>query len=197
MRNLVFGERFSETASGFGDFETYVNKVMENGRTYQSLHDSLQGMSFGQEVQVRNLIEETIEESGKSVSRQTLESIKTKIVQMLRAKLPGQTTDKGYWSVAYLLQTSDGYLRGLGEAGKDIAKKLYSRSSSKDKFGFINARTLITNQKIPGIAFKGNISIGGYQPPRNKMTVKELIKIIFAYSPRKNSANDIDEYSTK
>lgn len=148
MRNLVFGERFSETASGFGDFETYVNKVMENGRTYQSLHDSLQGMSFGQEVQVRNVIEETIEESGKSVSRQTLESIKTKIIQKLRAKLPGQTTDKGYWSVAYLLQTSDGYLKGLGEAGKDIAKKLYSRSSSKDKFGFINARTLITNQNL-------------------------------------------------
>jgi len=148
MRNLVFGERFSETASGFGDFETYVNKVMENGRTYQSLHDSLQGMSFGQEVQVRNVIEETIKESGKSVSRQTLESIKTKVIQMLRAKLPGQTTDKGYWSVAYLLQTSDGYLRGLGEAGKDIAKKLYSRSSSKDKFGFINARTLITNQNL-------------------------------------------------
>ncbi len=148
MKAIVFGERFSEAASGFGDFETYVNKVMENGRTYQSLHDSLQGMSFGQEVQVRNLIEETIEESGKSVSRQTLESIKTKIVQMLRAKLPGQTTDKGYWSVAYLLQTSDGYLRGLGEAGKDIAKKLYSRSSSKDKFGFINARTLITNQNL-------------------------------------------------
>jgi len=148
MKALVFGERFSETASGFGDFETYVNKVMENGRTYQSLHDSLQGMSFGQEVQVRNVIEETIEESGKSVSRQTLESIKTKIIQKLRAKLPGQTTDKGYWSVAYLLQTSDGYLKGLGEAGKDIAKKLYSRSSSKDKFGFINARTLITNQNL-------------------------------------------------
>ena len=58
-------------------------------------------------------------------------------------------------------------------------------------------KTLIKNQKIPGIAFKGNISIGGYQPPRNKMTVKELIKIIFAYSAKKNKPNDIDEYSVK
>ena len=148
MRNLVFGERFSETASGFGDFESYVNKVLQGQRTYQALHDKLQGMSFGQEIEVRNLIEEVVEESGKFVNKPLLQSIKTKIIQMLRSKLPGQTTDQGYWSVAYLLQTSDGYLRGLGEAGKAIAKKMYSRSSSKDKFGFINARTLITNQNL-------------------------------------------------
>ena len=148
MKALVFGERFSEAASGFGDFENYVNQVNRLERTYHSMHDRLQGMSFGQDVQLRDLIEETVKESGKSVSKKTLESIKTKILQTLRSKLPGQTTDKGYWSVAYLLQTSDGYLRGLGEAGKAIAKKMYSRSSSKDKFGFINARTLISNQNL-------------------------------------------------
>tara|TARA_B110000444_G_scaffold105342_1_gene99598 strand:- start:3519 stop:11099 length:7581 start_codon:yes stop_codon:yes gene_type:complete len=148
MKALVFGERFSETASGFGDFENYVNQVNRLERTYHSMHDRLQGMSFGQDIQLRDLIEETVKESGKSVSKKTLESIKTKILQTLRSKLPGQTTDKGFWSVAYLLQTSDGYLRGLGEAGKAIAKKMYSRSSSKDKFGFINARTLISNQNL-------------------------------------------------
>ena len=57
--------------------------------------------------------------------------------------------------------------------------------------------TLITNQNIPGIAFKGNISIGGYQPPKNRITVRELIKIILAYSAKKNKPNDIDEYSVK
>ena len=53
------------------------------------------------------------------------------------------------------------------------------------------------NHNGPGIIFSGQISNGGNQPPRNKITVILLIKIILAYSPRKNSANDIDEYSTK
>ena len=47
------------------------------------------------------------------------------------------------------------------------------------------------------MAFKGNISIGGYQPPKNRITVRELIKIILAYSAKKNKPNDIDEYSVK
>jgi hypothetical protein len=53
------------------------------------------------------------------------------------------------------------------------------------------------NQKRPGTAFSGKISIGGYHPPRNKITVNELIKIIFAYSARKNRPKEIDEYSVK
>ncbi len=155
MRNLVFGERFSETASGFGDFETYVDQVIKNGRTYQSIHDSLQGISFGQEVQVRNLIEETIKVHKKYINKKHLEGVKRKVLQLLRSKIPGQTTDKGYWSVAYAIQTNDGYMRGLvnklwqfPEAGKDLARQLYSRSSSKDKWGFINARTIVINQNI-------------------------------------------------
>jgi hypothetical protein len=47
------------------------------------------------------------------------------------------------------------------------------------------------------MAFRGNISIGGYQPPKNKITVKELIKIILAYSAKKNNPKEIDEYSVK
>ena len=42
----------------------------------------------------------------------------------------------------------------------------------------------------------GAISNGGNHPPRNRIVVIPAIKIIFAYSPRKNSANVIAEYST-
>jgi len=42
----------------------------------------------------------------------------------------------------------------------------------------------------------GKISIGGNQPPKNKITVKIEIKIIFAYSEIKNNAKVIPEYST-
>ena len=53
------------------------------------------------------------------------------------------------------------------------------------------------NQITPGTSFRGYTSIIGNQPPKNKVTVNALINIIFAYSPRKNKANDIEEYSTK
>ena len=49
----------------------------------------------------------------------------------------------------------------------------------------------------PGTAFNGNISNGGNQPPINNITVIELIRIMLAYSPRKNSTKEADEYSVK
>lgn len=42
-----------------------------------------------------------------------------------------------------------------------------------------------------------NVNIGiGNQPPKNTITIKKLIKIIFEYSAKKNSAKLIEEYST-
>src|ERR1700733_1156074 len=55
------------------------------------------------------------------------------------------------------------------------------------------AQTLNTNQKKPGM--KSSNAKGASQPPRNNTVVIALNKIIFAYSPRKNSAKLIDEYS--
>ena len=49
----------------------------------------------------------------------------------------------------------------------------------------------------PGMTLKGNISKGGSHPPKNKITVIELIKIMLAYSPRKNKTKEADEYSVK
>ena len=55
----------------------------------------------------------------------------------------------------------------------------------------------IVNQNTPGKAFKGKISNGGNHPPKNNITVNELIKIILAYSARKNKTKDAEEYSVK
>ena len=52
------------------------------------------------------------------------------------------------------------------------------------------------SQNGPGIHEKRKIFKGGNQPPRNKSAHRTLIKIIFAYSPRKKRAKPIDEYST-
>ena len=41
-----------------------------------------------------------------------------------------------------------------------------------------------------------NINNGASQPPKKKMTINVDIKSILLYSPRKNIANIIDEYST-
>src|ERR1700742_1625538 len=53
------------------------------------------------------------------------------------------------------------------------------------------------NQIGPGIQVNGAIPNGASQPPRNRMVVIALIRIMLAYSPRKNSAKLIAEYSTK
>src|SRR5471032_403464 len=53
------------------------------------------------------------------------------------------------------------------------------------------------NQITPGIQVNGAMPNGASQPPRNRMVVSALIRIMFAYSPRKNSAKLMDEYSTK
>src|SRR3954471_11895186 len=53
------------------------------------------------------------------------------------------------------------------------------------------------NQITPGIQVNGATSNSGSQPPRNRIVVSALIRNMFAYSPRKNSAKAIAEYSTK
>src|SRR5450631_1179436 len=53
------------------------------------------------------------------------------------------------------------------------------------------------NQITPGIQVNGATLNGASQPPRNRMVVSALMRIMLAYSPRKNSAKLMDEYSTK
>src|SRR3546814_20217471 len=61
-----------------------------------------------------------------------------------------------------------------------------------------STRAILTNSQIgPGIQVKGAKSNGGSQPPRNRIDVIALIRIMLAYSPRKNRAKVIAEYSTK
>lgn len=52
------------------------------------------------------------------------------------------------------------------------------------------------NHKLPGRQLNGNRSTKGNQPPKNNIETKALIKSILAYSPKKNKANVIAEYST-
>lgn len=53
------------------------------------------------------------------------------------------------------------------------------------------------NQTIPGIIVKNQKLKRGNQPPKKKVVIKEHIKIIFVFSPKKNWAKVIAEYSTK
>lgn len=54
--------------------------------------------------------------------------------------------------------------------------------------------TFKPNQKNPGIIERN--AKGGSHPPKNKITLNELIINIFAYSPKEKRANPIAEYST-
>jgi hypothetical protein len=52
------------------------------------------------------------------------------------------------------------------------------------------------NHILPGKEEKIKKSTGGNQPPKNKIEIKALIKSMLAYSPKKNKAKVIAEYST-
>src|SRR5215208_1403507 len=56
--------------------------------------------------------------------------------------------------------------------------------------------TLTSSQRKPGTMLKGGKSNGACQPPKNITAVRVLMRIMFMYSARKNSANVIPEYST-
>jgi len=52
------------------------------------------------------------------------------------------------------------------------------------------------NQKLSGKNVKGNRDTIGNQPPKNNTETKPLINSILAYSPKKNKAKVMAEYST-
>src|ERR1700742_2967461 len=56
---------------------------------------------------------------------------------------------------------------------------------------------LSRNQKMPGTQVKGAMLSGGSQPPRNRIEHIAHISTMERYSPRKNSRNGVEEYSTK
>src|SRR3712207_2040918 len=58
-------------------------------------------------------------------------------------------------------------------------------------------QTFRMNHTGPGIQVKGSTWAGGYQPPRKRMAASALMRIMAAYSPRKNRPKLRDEYSTK
>src|SRR3970282_2920454 len=57
-------------------------------------------------------------------------------------------------------------------------------------------KILSSSQAKGGIQFATTESIGGSQPPKNSTAVSVLIRIMFMYSARKNSAKLMPEYST-
>src|SRR4030065_2235700 len=57
--------------------------------------------------------------------------------------------------------------------------------------------TLSRNPTGPGTQLNGATWNGGSQPPRNRMVVEALIRIMLPYSPRKKRAKVIAEYSEK
>src|SRR5215468_8150735 len=55
---------------------------------------------------------------------------------------------------------------------------------------------LSTNQITPGIQVNGTTGKGGSQPPRNMIVPMAHMVAMAMYSPRKNSRNGVEEYST-
>src|SRR4051794_8232943 len=56
--------------------------------------------------------------------------------------------------------------------------------------------TFRTNHTKPEIHVNGGIGNGGSQPPRNRIVAMAHMVAMAMYSPRKNSRNGVEEYST-
>jgi hypothetical protein len=56
-------------------------------------------------------------------------------------------------------------------------------------------KVLANNQKNPGMSLKMGKSSIGNQPPKNNVAHMVVIKIMLAYSAKKNIAKAIPEYS--
>src|SRR4051812_8775338 len=48
----------------------------------------------------------------------------------------------------------------------------------------------------PGMALSGQMSMGGSQPPKNRIDIMAHIRTMLTYSARKKSRNGVEEYST-
>src|SRR5690242_7628897 len=57
-------------------------------------------------------------------------------------------------------------------------------------------KALSVNQTRPGIQVNGATGNGGSQPPRNRIVAIAHMVLMAMYSPRKNSRNGVEEYST-
>src|SRR5437868_4254870 len=57
-------------------------------------------------------------------------------------------------------------------------------------------KALSMNQITPGTRLSGATSNGGSQPPRNRIVPIAHMVAMAMYSPRKNSKNGVEEYST-
>src|SRR5580698_6724007 len=56
--------------------------------------------------------------------------------------------------------------------------------------------SLPRNQMMPGTALSGHTFQTGSQPPRNRIVINPQSSMTLMYSPRKNSRNGVEEYST-
>jgi hypothetical protein len=60
----------------------------------------------------------------------------------------------------------------------------------------IKQKKVVLNANQNSAGKKLNCGIGDNQPPKKKITTKLDIKIILQYSPKKNKAKPMEEYST-
>src|SRR5664279_195114 len=60
-----------------------------------------------------------------------------------------------------------------------------------------NMATILSSSQItPGTRVNGQIASGGSHPPRNSTDISAQSRMMLTYSPRKNSRNGVEEYST-
>ena len=123
-------------------FDPYVQDVI---KTYKDGNIRNTNMPVSDKVIVRNMLDELGARIKPFMPRKALQQIKRIAIENLEAGKELMPNDKRHWSVAYFLQPAHNYLKKFSP---ELANAIYSMSQSEEKTGHLNARILLTYQRL-------------------------------------------------
>ena len=123
-------------------FDPYVQDVI---KTYKDGNIRNTNMPVSDKVIVRNMLDELGARIKPFMPRKALQQIKRIAIENLEAGKELMPNDKRHWSVAYFLQPAHNYLKKFSP---ELANAIYSMSQSEEKTGHLNARVLLTYQRL-------------------------------------------------
>jgi len=133
----VMQARFRQNPD-FNDYVTDTVKAYKDGLLSNDL-------TYEHQVTIRDMVDEAAKGFKEFMPKKAVQQIKRKVVDALQVKEELMPNDKRHWSVGYFLQPAHNYLK---QFSSELAGVFYSPSQSTQKPGHLNARVLLTYQRL-------------------------------------------------
>ena len=123
------------------DFTEYVTDTVKAYKDGLLTND----LTYENKVTIRDMVDEAAKGLKNFMPKKAVQQIKRKVIDALEVKEELMPNDKRHWSVAYFLQPAHNYLK---QFSPELAAVFYSPSQTEDKPGHLNARVLLTYQRL-------------------------------------------------